>query len=771
MDVLSCVTLELPKDMALLERFYKELMIPNFPMQEELEPIEAWIDQLTQNNSNRNKKEGVYLNVQVCFDSKDTERKVLVGGIVFEYYYPSNTALITYLVTNPNVRGQGSGVFLGLNAWGKMKQLSEAHGFDTPHIIFCEVNDPALVSDSEDSLSPLARIKAFQQMGVRVIDCPQFKYVQPALEGQTERGRSMLLAVVVGPMTPRDDDGRSYVNPNHIKGFLADFYRELEVKDVDKDEDFQLMMKALSGSDRVYLKDFDLSRFKASSKKKKAAEEEKKRQEEAHVKTEIPVHIIVVGAGLSGLACAQDLVKAGFRVTVLEGRNRVGGRVYTGRSFDTKLDIGAAWLHGLENNPLAEYAESAISSTLKMHKSNDQAIILYDNEGKPIDQNAIFEGYMKFQQLMESFKAELHAEAKCEGVEDGLKKPLEKRNVQAALQAFYARHPEFHYKSLQEKIIMNHFFSQQESLQAAKFSQLNARDYDEGIEYEGGDNIIYSGFQNIAIALSKGLNIKLDQIVKKVEYVEKQKDGKVQVNALPLVKLHTEKGDVFECNGVVITASIGVLHSNLISFSPALPKWKADSIQNIGSGLFNKCILRFDKQFWPNSADYMGFNFEPSKPLDKSDLDLKNVHLKRSNSWFVNYALVAKQPLIVCMMSGEFAEEMEKLSDKEVEKRVVGKLKKLFGNAVGTPTDCIVTRWGSDPLSLGSYSHLKQGGSLRDHDLCGQPVGKSVFFCGEHTSLNRFGYADGAYVSGQREAKRIIELYQHLKSTTIKSKL
>lgn len=222
----------------------------------------------------------------VCFNGKDADRKVLIGGIVFEYYYPSNTALITYLVTNPIARGQGSGIFLGIHSWGRMKQLAKLHGHSNPHIIFCEVNDPALVSDSDDSLSPLARLRAFQQMGVRHME--RFAYVQPALKGQVERGRDMMLAVVVGPMTPRDEaTGCSYVDSAHVKAFLRDFYRELEVADVENDPDFKAMLACIEGRDKVLLKDFDLSRFKPATKKKKIV------AVDASITATVPVHIVV----------------------------------------------------------------------------------------------------------------------------------------------------------------------------------------------------------------------------------------------------------------------------------------------------------------------------------------------------------------------------------------------------------------------------------------------------------------------------------------------
>jgi renalase len=58
---------------------------------------------------------------------------------------------------------------------------------------------------------------------------------------------------------------------------------------------------------------------------------------------------LVIGAGMAGLSAARDLVKVGEQVTVLEARERVGGRVYTNRSFSTiPVEFGAELIHGSE---------------------------------------------------------------------------------------------------------------------------------------------------------------------------------------------------------------------------------------------------------------------------------------------------------------------------------------------------------------------------------------------------------------------------------------
>jgi len=66
------------------------------------------------------------------------------------------------------------------------------------------------------------------------------------------------------------------------------------------------------------------------------------------------VSVIVIGAGVAGLAAAQRLRNVGVTVTVLEARNRIGGRVWTDRSvLGYACDMGAGWIHGPDGaNPI-----------------------------------------------------------------------------------------------------------------------------------------------------------------------------------------------------------------------------------------------------------------------------------------------------------------------------------------------------------------------------------------------------------------------------------
>ena len=61
-----------------------------------------------------------------------------------------------------------------------------------------------------------------------------------------------------------------------------------------------------------------------------------------------PNNVIIIGAGISGLAAAAELGKAGLQIIVLEARNRIGGRIYTTRDPATgaPVEMGAEFIHG-----------------------------------------------------------------------------------------------------------------------------------------------------------------------------------------------------------------------------------------------------------------------------------------------------------------------------------------------------------------------------------------------------------------------------------------
>ncbi|WP_143549516.1 FAD-dependent oxidoreductase, partial [Rickettsiella grylli] len=98
--------------------------------------------------------------------------------------------------------------------------------------------------------------------------------------------------------------------------------------------------------------------------------------------------VIIVGGGISGLAAADYLITHGKRVLLLEATNRIGGRILSLPYFEYALDLGASWIHGIQNNPIAKIANdfniktspTVYSSQCLTNKFNSQT--LFNSQGK-----------------------------------------------------------------------------------------------------------------------------------------------------------------------------------------------------------------------------------------------------------------------------------------------------------------------------------------------------------------------------------------------------
>jgi phytoene dehydrogenase-like protein len=90
-------------------------------------------------------------------------------------------------------------------------------------------------------------------------------------------------------------------------------------------------------------------------------------------------HVGIVGAGLAGLRCADVLDSHGFQVTIIEGRDRVGGRMTQQRLPNGHLvDLGPNWIHGTDDNPMLDLAKATGTATCNWDTNSG----LFDEEGK-----------------------------------------------------------------------------------------------------------------------------------------------------------------------------------------------------------------------------------------------------------------------------------------------------------------------------------------------------------------------------------------------------
>ena len=114
------------------------------------------------------------------------------------------------------------------------------------------------------------------------------------------------------------------------------------------------------------------------------------------------------------------------------------------------------------------------------------------------------------------------------------------------------------------------------------------------------------------------------------------------------------------------------------------------------------------------------------------------------------------KPVLSALFAGDVAIKMEDMSDGEIQRVVLERLRRAFGKQVEEPLALQVTRWAQDPFARGAYSHVPPGASYDDYEALAEPIRKRLYFAGEATNVRYPATVHGAYESGERAAHEIL---------------
>ena len=425
--------------------------------------------------------------------------------------------------------------------------------------------------------------------------------------------------------------------------------------------------------------------------------------------------VMVIGAGIAGLAAARRLQAQGARVAVLEARNRIGGRVWTDSSIaGVPLDLGASWIQGTTGNPITALARTF---SLRTSVTDFENIALYDSAGRRLSDPEVARIETKYRGVLQQVDRLRDKMARAGQSDISLDTALDRIQAQQNLTENERRELNF---AISAEI---------ESEYAADASDLSLYNWDQD-EGFGGESVLFpSGYGQIGKGLALGLDIRLNVRVKRIEYGDRE------------VRIQTDQ-NIFAADRVLVTLPLGVLKSGSVVFSPVLSDEKLASIRRLGMGILNKVYLRFPTVFWPKERDVLG------------------VLSPRKGEWaqWINYYRSTGQPILAGLNAGKFGKYVEGLTDREVVGGAMKVLREIYGKSIPDPQSVIVTRWGSEPFSLGSYSSIPPQATGKDYDTLAAPIGDRVFFAGEATSRSYPATVHGAFLSGEREARRISKL-------------
>jgi len=441
-----------------------------------------------------------------------------------------------------------------------------------------------------------------------------------------------------------------------------------------------------------------------------------------HSKTDL-YDVIIVGAGISGLSAASTLKKNHVgNILILEAADRIGGRVWTEDPWGTKLEMGASWIHGIENSPTHEIIKdmhlpiqptiyNGACPTCKM-----KSMALYDQDGKRLSPEEVSQ-LAHLASDFEDYLTEINDHGKANNL-----------TFLDALNDFSSKNKLSKQMFDRLYFIIRLLITYEFSLDLQNISATVLKLYGHS-KVSGTHGIIPMGYNLLAGKLAKNIPIEMNCAVESISY---DKD---------IVECKTAKG-VFRGKNCIVTVPLGVLKQNKIAFSPPLPKDTQGAIDTIDMGVFNKIYLFFPCIFWDKDVEWI--ELMPSPALRDQNYDI------------LNYAKFCKQPILLVFTAGSFGKEVEKWSDKQTVDAIMSVLKKLYGENIPSPSSYRITRWGQDPLFLGSYSSPGLHADTQTYTNFANPVRNLLFFAGEATSETDCSTVLGAFLTGERAAKQVL---------------
>jgi monoamine oxidase len=405
------------------------------------------------------------------------------------------------------------------------------------------------------------------------------------------------------------------------------------------------------------------------------------------------IDIAIVGAGAAGLAAAEAVAASPLSCALLEARDRVGGRAHTLASPAGPLDLGAAWLHSANHNPLVARFQTL---GLTIDRTPPPWERLSDSPTlPPADQ-------IEFGRSFEAYEERL-AKAAHEPDDAPASVFLEPGNrwnpLLNAFSAFY---------------------------NGAEFDQVSVHDYGAYDDSEVNWRVAQgygAGVAALAPSPTSDIAMALSCPVSRIRH-----DG-------ARLELDTPRG-VLSARAVIICVPTAILSGGGLSFFPALPD-KVEAAAGLPLGLADKVFLGVDE---PEAfaAETMLYG-APHKTATGS------YHLRPFH-----------RPMIEAFLGGAHARALEGEGPGAAADFAIEELVAIYGTGLRSRIHVLTqTAWAADPYALGSYSHALPG-HAGDRARLAAPVGGRLFFAGEACSADAFSTVHGAWLTGREAGRQAI---------------
>jgi len=446
------------------------------------------------------------------------------------------------------------------------------------------------------------------------------------------------------------------------------------------------------------------------------------------------VDVLVLGAGAAGLAAARDLSQAGLRVTIVEARPRVGGRVLTVHDprSPVPLELGAEFVHGEAPETLAV----ARAAGLAVVELPDVHEVVTGGRFKPMGD---------FWKIVERMNKDLAKRVRARGKDFPVSEYLESARVPGSHKEMLRSFVEGFYAAIPERI-------------SARSLAEEAEGGNEESEIEGKQFRIVNGNDALLKWLRDGLdpercNVRLSTVAQSIQW---KRGGASTV---------CQGGDRAElpalnARAALVTLPLAVLKAGTLRFHPPLPA-KQRALAHLETGQIFKIVLRFREAFWEESEFLKERRRRSNREGAGKSVNFLHAPGTELPTWWT--AAPVHAPILTGWVGGVAAENL--LSEDPVSR--LERTLVALSNVLTVPRRELEMQldawtshdWRADPFARGAYSYIGVNGMAAPRAL-GRPVDGTLFFAGEATNGEQIGTVAGAIASGRRAAREILRVLQ-----------
>jgi len=441
--------------------------------------------------------------------------------------------------------------------------------------------------------------------------------------------------------------------------------------------------------------------------------------------------VTIIGAGMAGLSAAYELHKAGWNVTVLEARDRVGGRVYSIREFSDGLVAEGGGEYIDEDHSrmiaLAKEFNLPLGKVGSWQGQNDDWGAFEGKAGKTSDAALWGTNLQAEYQKMWVSLAELGREVSdpANPVTASNARELDAKSAAEWIQAQDV-HP------LARVLFVNHIRSEY-TCEPENFSLLDlARNaslhYSDPNSWHSSYRVI-GGNDLIPQAIAARLpDLRLNAVVSSVKV---QPEG-VTVQYKQVDSFHTIRSS-YAILAVPLTVA------RMIDFHSTLPAAHQKLVDELSYGAVTKVMIEYRKRFWHDR--HWNGRLYTDHPIGMT--------------WDATSHLEHEHGILTAYTGGGPGAELSKLSDDERIKTAVAAIEAIFPGSTELVERTHTVAWVNEPFTRCSYMALSPNQVTTHWQALFTPAGR-LYFAGEHATVIQ-GYMEGAVESGQRAAREIIE--------------